>query len=55
LLVSVGERLRSAMETECLQAGFKSLAEFDRLYPGYHDPNQLSEYRPGILESPEQT
>ena len=33
LLVSVGERLQSAMETECLQAGFESLAEFDRLYP----------------------
>ena len=30
LLVSAGERLRSAMETECLQAGFNSLAEFDR-------------------------
>jgi hypothetical protein len=33
LLVSAGERLRSAMETECLQAGFKSLAEFGRIYP----------------------
>ena len=33
LLVSAGERLQSAMETECLQAGFESLAEFDRLYP----------------------
>ena len=28
-----GEALRSAMEAECLQAGFKSLAEFDRLCP----------------------
>ena len=34
LLVSAGERLQSAMETECLQAGFESLAEFDRLYTG---------------------
>jgi hypothetical protein len=33
LLVSAGERLRVAMEAECLQAGFESLAEFDRLYP----------------------
>ena len=33
LLVSAGERLQSALETECLQAGFESLAEFDRLYP----------------------
>jgi hypothetical protein len=32
--VSAGEALRSAMEAECLQAGFKSLAEFDRLCPG---------------------
>ena len=31
--VSAGERLQSAMEAECLQAGFKSLAEFDRLCP----------------------
>jgi len=31
--VSGGERLQSAMEAECLQAGFKSLAEFDRLCP----------------------
>jgi hypothetical protein len=28
--VSAGESLRDAMEAECLQAGFKSLAEFDR-------------------------
>jgi hypothetical protein len=33
LLVSAGETLRVAMEAECLQAGFKSLAELDRLYP----------------------
>jgi hypothetical protein len=31
--VSACERLQSAMEAECLQAGFKSLAEFNRLYP----------------------
>lgn len=31
--VSAGERLRSAVEAECLQAGYKSLAEFDRLCP----------------------
>ena len=29
--VSAGEVLRDAMEAECLQAGLKSLAEFDRL------------------------
>jgi len=29
--VSAGNSLRSAMEAECLQAGFKSLAEFDRI------------------------
>ena len=31
--LSAGERLRSAVEAECLQAGYKSLAEFDRLCP----------------------
>jgi hypothetical protein len=31
--VAAGERLSTAMEAECLQAGFKSLAEFDRLHP----------------------
>jgi hypothetical protein len=29
--LSAGERLRSAVEAECLQAGYKSLAEFERL------------------------
>jgi hypothetical protein len=31
--VSASEALRTAMEAECLQAGFKSVAELDRLYP----------------------
>ena len=31
--VSAGESLRSAMEAECTRAGFKSMAEFDRLHP----------------------
>ena len=31
--VAAGERLSTAMEAECLQAGFKSSTEFDRLHP----------------------
>jgi hypothetical protein len=42
--VSAGERLPSAMATECLQAGFKSLAEFDRLYP---DTTTATSFRNG--------
>ena len=43
--VSAGERLRSAMEAECLQAGFKSLAEFDRLYPATTTPTSVRKHR----------
>jgi hypothetical protein len=43
--VSAGERLRSAMEAECLQAGFKSLAEFDRLYPATTTPTSFRKHR----------
>jgi hypothetical protein len=31
--VAAGERLSTALEAECLRAGFKSLAEFHRLHP----------------------
>jgi len=31
--VSAGESLRGAMEAECLQAGFKSVAQFEQLCP----------------------
>jgi len=31
--VSAGESLRLAWEGECSQAGFKSVADFERLYP----------------------
>ena len=43
--VSAGERLQSAMETECLQAGFESLAEFDRLYPATTTPTSVRKHR----------
>jgi len=39
--VSAGESLRSAMEAECLQAGFKSLAEFDRTCQTTLSPTSL--------------
>ena len=45
LLVSASERLQSAMETECLQAGFESLAEFDRLYPATTTPTSVRKHR----------
>lgn len=39
--VSAGERLWSAVEAECLQAGYKSLAEFDRLCPAIMSPTSF--------------
>jgi hypothetical protein len=47
--VSACERLQSAMEAECVQAGFKSAAEFNRLYPGTISTtihNKIQEVRP---------
>jgi len=45
-VLAAGERLQRALETECLQAGFKSLAEFDRLYPANTAPTKLRNIGP---------
>jgi len=45
-VLAAGERLQRAMETECLQAGFRSLAEFDRLYPSTTPPTSFRHIGP---------